>query len=160
MIDCTFENGNKAKTGLRHCVVDTLVIDESKILLVKRAPNLLNGGKYGLIGGFVDRDETTKQAVIREAREETGYDVDPFLLLRIADNPNRPQEDRQNIAFVYVAKAIKKTGTGDNESSEATWFDLHSLPPRDQFAFDHYENIELYLKYQKEKLKIPVVGEI
>ncbi|MBI4098088.1 MAG: NUDIX hydrolase [Candidatus Levybacteria bacterium] len=160
MIDCTFENGNKAQIGLRHSVVDVLVIDNNKILLVKRASHLLNGGKYALVGGFLERDEDTKEACKREVKEETGYESEPILLLRIAENPDRPQEDRQNVSFVYLAKAGEKIGEKDDENSEVAWFDLDKLPPKDQFAFDHYENIELYLRYLKEKFPLPVIGKI
>jgi len=143
MINCTFENGNKA--SLRHAVVDVLVIHEGKILLVKRAAHLSNGGKYGLVGGFVDRDETTKEAAIREVQEETGYRIKIDRLLQIVDSPNRPAEDRQNISFVYIASVIDKVSEPDNESSEVKWFDLEKLPKESEFAFDHYKNIEVYL---------------
>lgn len=160
MIKCVFESGKNADLGLRHCVVDTLVIKGNKILLVKRAPHLLNGGKYALIGGFVSRDEDTKATVKREVKEETGCDIEVEFLLRIADNPTRPQEDRQNIAFVYVVKVINEGGLTDSEVSEIKWFDLNNLPPKEQFAFDHLENIELYKKYLKEKFTLPFIGEI
>ena len=71
MINCEFENGNKA--SLRHVVVDNLVLKDGKILLVKRTGKLLEGGKWGLAGGYVDRDETVKEAAKREILEETGY---------------------------------------------------------------------------------------
>ncbi|MBI2621309.1 MAG: NUDIX hydrolase [Candidatus Levybacteria bacterium] len=158
MINCRFENGRK--TSLRHCVVDALVIDKGKILLIKRAPRLLNGGKYAVIGGYIERDEDSKQALIREAKEETGYHIMPVELFRIADNPDRPQEDRQNVAFFYLAKVIKKIGGGNDEVSEIRWFDLNNLPPKNLFAFDHYGTIELYKRYLKKKFPLPFVGKI
>jgi len=148
MIACTFEDGNEA--SLRHVVVDTLVIKNKQILLVKRAPHLLNGGKFGLVGGFVDRDETLEEAVRREVLEETGYKVKVERMLRIKDSPNRRGEDRQNISFSFIATALDKVGDADNESTEVTWFDLDQLPPADQFAFDHYEDVMLYLKTGKK----------
>lgn len=144
MLTCVFEDGGK--TSLRHVVVDTLVIKDNKILLVKRALHLSNGGKFGLIGGYVDRDETIREAVHREVLEETGYKVEIVRLLRIKDNPNRPREDRQNIAFSYIAHALEKVGEADDESTEVTWFDLDKLPGENEFAFDHYEDIVLYKK--------------
>ncbi len=160
MIECIFENGNKANRGLRHVVVDILVVDQHKILLVKRAPQLTNGGKYAIIGGFVERRENTKDACVREVKEETGYDIKPTLLLRIADNPDRPAEDRQNVSFVYVAEVIGKSGEKDWESTEVTWFDLDKLPLKEDFAFDHYEDIQLYLRYLREKFETPVIGKV
>ena len=144
MIQCKFENGHEA--SLRHVVVDTLILKDNKVLLVKRAPHLLCGGMYALVGGYVDRDETIEDAVVREAKEETGYDVVVDSLLRIKDSPNRPKEDRQNIGFAYIAHAVEQTGKPDNESTEMGWFDLDKLPSEDEFAFDHYEDIKEYKK--------------
>jgi 8-oxo-dGTP diphosphatase len=80
--------------------------------------------------------------------------------LRVADNPDRPQEDRQNIGFFYIAKLKGGEKTLNNEVSEVNWFNLDRLPNKDQFAFDHYEGIQLYLKYLKEKFALPVFGNI
>ncbi len=143
MIKCTFENGGKA--SLRHCIVNLLIIKEGKILLVKRAPHLTNPNMWGLVGGFVDRDETIKEAGEREAVEETGYKIKMGNLLTIIDNPKRPKEDRQNIAFIYIAEGLEKVGEGDKESSEVKWFDFNDLPPENEFAFDHYGLIQQYL---------------
>ncbi len=142
MINCSFEDGNKA--SLRHVVVDNLVLKDGKILLVKRVGKLLEGGKWGLVGGFVDRDETIEQAAEREIMEETGWKVKDFTLLKVNDQPDRPAEDRQNIAFVYYCTATEKTGKADWESDKQTWFDLDDLPPDDQIAFDHAEDIKSY----------------
>src|SRR6185312_7100688 len=134
MITCTFENGNRA--SLRHVVVDNLVLQGDRILLVKRAVQLIEGGKWGLVGGFVDRDETIRQAAAREIMEETGYEVTDITLFRIIDTPDRPGEDRQNIAFVHVCVAGQRTGTPDWESTEVRWFPLSALPEEHEFAFD------------------------
>lgn len=153
MISCEFEDGGKA--SLRHVVVDTIVTKGNQILLAKRASHLSSPGKYGLIGGFVDRDETATQAVAREILEETGYSSTVEFLFCIVDNPQRPQEDRQNIAFVYVARAGEKTGEPDNESKEIAWFDLDNLPPKESFAFDHYEDIERYKQHLTNPFSLP-----
>jgi 8-oxo-dGTP diphosphatase len=144
MINCIFENGNKA--SLRHVAVDILIINNNKILLVKRALRLIEGGKYGLIGGYLDRDETIIEGAIREVKEETGYNINIIGLLRIKNKPDRDGEDRQIISFVFVAEALDKVGEADDESTEVTWFDLNNLPAKENFAFDHYDDIALYLK--------------
>ncbi len=69
MLTCFFENN--AKASLRHVTVVAIIIRDRKILLVKRAARFLEGGKYCLPGGFLDRDETMAQGVAREVREET-----------------------------------------------------------------------------------------
>lgn len=147
MIECTFEDGGKGL--LRHVVVDSLVIKEGKILLVKRINKLLEGGKWGLVGGFLNRDETIEEGVKREVFEETGWRVENLKLLKINDSPNRPHEDRQNVAMVYVCDAIKQEGKPDWESERIEWFELTKLPSPEEIAFDHYENIQFYLKSLK-----------
>lgn len=154
MITCNFEDGGQA--NLRHTVVDCLVLKNDEILLVKRVGKLLEGGKWGLVGGFVSRDETIVEGAQREIYEETGFKVKDITLLRIIDEPNRPHENRQNIAYVYFCQADKKEGDADWESDEQKWFKLDSLPPKEVLAFDHYDDIELYLKYLKERFSLPV----
>ena len=63
MITCAFEDGHPAR--LRHVVVHAVVEREGALLLVRRAAHLLEGGKWGLPGGFVDRDETVAQGALR-----------------------------------------------------------------------------------------------
>jgi 8-oxo-dGTP diphosphatase len=156
MIECTFEHSHK--TSLRHVVVDGIVVKDSQILLVKRAQKLLEGGKWALPGGFMDRDETAAQAVSREIMEETGWAVKDLRLFRINDNPNRPGEDRQNVAFIYLCTGTKKTGEPDWESDAQQWFDLSKLPDGDQIAFDHADTISFYKKYLEDSFSLPLVS--
>ncbi len=155
MLTCTFEDGGKA--SLRHIVVNLLIFKDKKILLVKRASHLLEGGKWGLVGGFMDRDENLEGTASRETTEETGYSIKNLKLFRIVDNPKRRNEDRQNVAFIYTADANEKISHGNSESTEIKWFDLNNLPKREEFAFDHFEQIELYLKYQKKPFALPII---
>ncbi len=145
MITCMFEDNAEAK--LRHAVADVIVLNNSnQILLVKRALHIKEGGKFGLVGGFVDRNETVTQTVVREVLEETGYNCRIDYFLRIKDSPDRPNDaERQNISFVFVVHALEKVGIPDNESTEQTWFDLDKLPSKDQMAFDHFDDIQYYL---------------
>lgn len=154
MISCTFENGKEAH--LRHAVVDVLVVRDDGILLVKRAPHMSNGGKYGLIGGYIERNETVVQAACREVLEETGYKIKVRQLFRIKDNPDRRKEDKQNIAFVLIAEPLEKVQTGDSESTEVQWFSFNDLPEESAMAFDHHDDIQLYLRYKKDSFPLPI----
>jgi 8-oxo-dGTP diphosphatase len=157
MITCTFENGNQS--SLRHATVACLVIKDGKILLAKRSKGLLEAGKWCLLGGYTDRDETTVEAAERETLEESGWAIKNIRLFRINDNPNRPHEDRQNIDFIYFADAVNKVGEKDWESEDVQWFSLDKLPPDDQIAFDHLDSIKLYNKYLDKPFQLPIVGK-
>lgn len=155
MIKCFFENGGKA--SLRHVTIDAIIVKNDKILLVKRAANLINPNKYALPGGFLDRDETTRDAIAREIKEETGYECKSATLFRINDKPDRIGEDRQNVDFVFLVEVGEQVSKPDKEINELVWFELDSLPKAEEFAFDHYENVELYKSYRFKKFSLPIV---
>lgn len=154
MITCSFEDGGQGL--LRHAVIDAVVVKDNKLLLTKRNKKLLEGGKWALVGGFVNRDETLKETVAREIFEETGYRVKDITLLAINDSPNRPHEDRQNISFVFFCTALRKEGTSDWEVDAQKWYDFTNLPPEEEIAFDHYKDIQIYLDYKAKQIQIPV----
>lgn len=155
MITCFFESGDKV--SLRHITAGSILYKDNKILLVKRADFLLEGGKWCLPGGYLDRDETLEQGVLREVKEESGYEGKITGLLRINSNPNRPKEDRQNVDFVFLMEAGNNVQEPDHESVEIKWFGLDDLPPVAEFAFDHYDNVILYKKYLQDKFALPVI---
>ncbi len=160
MITCKWENGKDAL--LRHVVVNALIVHNNQILLVKRAPDdLTEPNKWAIPGGFLDRDENTGHAVIREVKEETGYDVKNTTLFRIIDKPDRKSEDRQNVAFVYTVEVDENqpnpVPTTPWEQTEIKWFPLDQLPPEHEQAFDHFESIELYQQHLKNPKPLPII---
>ncbi len=58
---------------------------EGQILLVRRARDP-GKGKWGLPGGFVDRDESIEEAMAREVLEETGLQIVRHQYLMSAPN--------------------------------------------------------------------------
>ena len=57
-------------------------------LLIRRADQIVRGGYWCFPGGHVEPNETSRQAVVRELREELGIDVEPTERLgaiRLAD---------------------------------------------------------------------------
>lgn len=155
MINCTFENGNKV--NLRHVVVHAIVEKNGAILLEKRALHLSGAGKWSLPGGFLDRDETAKEAVLRELLEETGYQGKIIALFRINSNPERQEEDRrQNVAIEYLVKPMKQIKMPDKESTEIKWVPIEKINSLD-FAFDHGETVKLYLDYRQRGFALPLI---
>lgn len=142
MIRCKFENGNEAQ--LRHVVVDALVVKDDKLMLVKRTASLAEGGKWALVGGYVERNESLAEAVAREVLEETGWEVKDIKMLRVVDSPRRSGEDRQNVSMVHSCVATRKVGEPDWESDEQEWYAWDSLPTAVSMAFDHAEIINYY----------------
>jgi 8-oxo-dGTP diphosphatase len=155
MITCIFEDGGKAK--LRHIVVHAIVEKDGCLLLEKRAGPILESGKWCMPAGFFERDETLGECILRELKEETGWEGEIVSLFRINSNPNRPHEDRQNLAVEFIVKPIRKVGEKDLESSKVEWIPIDKLLPFDEYAFDHGETIRLYLEYRKKKFPLPLL---
>lgn len=155
MITCKFEDGGKAK--LRHVVVHCLCLKSNKILLVKRAEGILEAGKWGLPGGFLDQGENIFECAERELKEETGLDGKVKNLFRINSSPNRMRDEgRNNVAFEFLMDAGEKTSEPDWEQTEVKWFDLAHIN-FEEMAFDHGDTIKLLIEYQKNQFKLPII---
>jgi ADP-ribose pyrophosphatase YjhB (NUDIX family) len=138
-------------------VVHALVERDGALLLVKRASHLGEGGKWGLPGGFLDRDERLVDGVLRELREETGWTGEVRRLLRVNSRPDRPREDRQNVAFDFLITPRERVGEPDHESTAIEWVPIDRLPSLESLAFDHGDTIRRYLAMRERADEAPSV---
>src|SRR5688572_11079965 len=104
-------------------------------------------------GGFVEPGESAAQAAIREAKEETGLDVELIEQFFTYSKPGR--DPRGPVAsVVFIAKAIGIPKAGD-DAKEARWHRLHyeegnnehPLVP-EKMAFDHKAIIHDYVTWR------------
>ena len=119
--------------------VDIIIEVEKGIVLIKRR-NPPPG--WAIPGGFVDYGETVENAAVREAKEETGLDVELTRLLGVYSDPARDPRGH-TISTVFVASAAGIPTAGD-DAAEARIFTRDSLPP--DIAFDHRRILEDYFK--------------
>lgn len=110
-------------------VVVELDAHDGKIVLVERR-NEPSG--WALPGGFVDIGETVEQAAVREAKEETGLDVQLHGLLGVYSDPERDPRGH-TASVVFVASATGEPSGGD-DAADARAFDPCKPPA---MAFDH-----------------------
>lgn len=156
MINCIFEDGGKG--SLRYIVLHAIVEKDGKLLLLKRAENLIEGGKWALPGGFLDRDETAAEGILRELKEETGWTGEVVSLFRINSTPNRPLDaNRQNVAMEFIIKPLQQVSKMDKETIKIEWVPVKDLVPSEEFAFDHGETIKLYFEYRKQPHSLPII---
>ncbi|MBQ4227039.1 MAG: NUDIX domain-containing protein [Clostridia bacterium] len=131
-------------TGPRKLILnaaDALIVREGKILFQRRADN----GKWGLIGGLLELNETYEEAAIREIREETGLEVKLESFLGIFHNHDMvwPNGDRAHvISACYTASIVRGEPRIDEESFELRFFGKDEIPPL--FAQDHIEELKAY----------------
>ena len=119
-----------------HAVVDVLIVDQDKYLLVEESkPG--RKGLFNLPGGHVEAHETLFDAAIREAKEETGYDIELTGVVGIYQavyphiNVSGP---------VFAAKIIGGSGTPSPEHPSQRWVTKNELD-------DLAKNDKLFTKY-------------
>jgi 8-oxo-dGTP diphosphatase len=90
---------------------------------------------WALPGGFVDVGERLEAAAVREAREETGLEVELLDLLWVYSDPRRDPR-RHTVSSVFLARATGEP-RGADDAEEARAFAWDALPS--PLAFDHAE---------------------
>ncbi len=116
--------------------VDALIIYEGKIVLIRRK-NPPYQGQYALPGGFVEVGETVEEAVVREAKEETGLDINLQKLLGVYSEPERdPRGHTVSVCFLAKGSGNLKAGS---DAKDTGLFSMNEIP---RLAFDHNKIIE------------------
>ncbi len=116
--------------------VDALIIFEGKLVLIKRK-NPPYQNIFALPGGFVEVGETVEEAVVREAKEETGLDIELIKLLGVYSDPLRDPRGH-TVSVCYLAKGRGKLKAG-SDAKDIGLFNLSEIP---ELAFDHNKIIE------------------
>lgn len=112
-------------------MVDIVVPDAGgQVLLIQRA-NDPYGGSWALPGGFVDVGETVEDAAVREAKEETGLDVEILRLVGVYSEPDRDPRGH-NVSVAFLARA-EGDPSAASDASDAAFLD----PSSTELAFDH-----------------------
>src|ERR1039458_4194146 len=78
--------------------VGAVVVDEGRVLLVRRGTEPLRG-QWSLPGGLLELGEPLTNGVVREVREETGLIVEPVELIELLDRIHREGE---RVRYHYV----------------------------------------------------------
>jgi len=114
---------------------DAVILFQDGIVLIRRN-NPPYQGCYALPGGFVEIGETVEEAAIREAREETGLDINLLGLVGVYSDPARdPRGHVVSVAFLARASGRLQSGS---DARSAQVFPREELP---RLAFDHEQII-------------------
>jgi len=119
--------------------VDIIIEINDGIVLIKRK-NPPEG--WALPGGFVDYGESLETAAIREAKEETGLDIQIIRQFHTYSDPSRDPR-HHTISTVFIAKANGLPVAGD-DAANAKIFNKSNLPGK--IAFDHRNILEDYFQ--------------
>jgi len=101
--------------------VSAVIKRDDKVLLLKRSPKQEHApGLWDPCSGRIESGETPKQAVVREAREETGLIVEPLRVIDTFHFLRGPQKE-ESIGITFLCRAGEGDVVLSHEHTEARW---------------------------------------
>jgi mutator protein MutT len=117
--------------------VGAVIVESGKILLIRRGHEPMKG-HWSLPGGALEVGEQLTEGVIREAKEETGLNVEVLELVELLDRIFR---EKQRVQYHYVIADYLcrvKSGTlhAASDADEARWFERKEWNDSESFQLD------------------------
>jgi 8-oxo-dGTP diphosphatase len=140
-------------------IVKSLVVNsKDEILFVKRKKEDLKQAhnKWEFPGGKVDFGETPEETAKREAKEESGYEIEiNYLLPKILSSKWESSErEAQQILICYACKLIGgEKSLDDHGVSDIKWFNLNEIPKNTDCLPGTIDFLNIYLETIGKKTK-------
>ncbi|SKA37382.1 ADP-ribose pyrophosphatase YjhB, NUDIX family [Chitinophaga eiseniae] len=126
------------------CIIFGFDGQEIKLLLIQRGFEPCKG-KWSLVGGFVQEEESAEDAATRVLKNLTGLDGIYMEQLHTFSSPDRDSVER-TISVAYTALIDIKRYKQLHEDFHAVWFPINHHP---ELIFDH----DAMVNQAKEKLR-------
>jgi len=124
--------------------VDIIIEYQDGIVLIERK-NIPFG--WAIPGGFVDYNETLEEAALREAKEETGLELNGLRQFHAYSAPERdPRGHTISMVFIAQGSGMLRAAT---DARSAAVFRPRELPA--EIAFDHRAIIGDYFSWKAGK---------
>lgn len=123
------------------------------ILLQKRCNTGLLDGQYDVsASGHLEENETLKEAIMRETKEEIGITIDKDNL-NYCSTMHATFREGEYVLVIFSADKYKGVPTimEPNKCSELEWFSIDELPPEiadtRKIMIESYKNNTNYIEY-------------
>lgn len=137
---------------LFHLSVALIIIKDNKVLLMKRCNTGYMDGMYSLVGGHVEENESLKEAVVRETKEELGIDINEDDLKYVCIIRKIKADDYINTFFITDKYLGNPKIMEEDKCDDIKWFDINNLPknmiPADKRAIENYFNKIYFDEYR------------
>lgn len=138
----------KKKKRFKTCVSSYLILkNENKVLLSLRGNTGYKDGYWGLVSGHVEKNESAKQAIIRESYEEAAITLDPKNLKFVTIMHRKSERENIDIFFEtnkWKGKIINKE---PHKIEKLKFFPINSMPSN---LIDYIEKVFTEKKYYFE----------
>lgn len=141
-------------TSVVPSVVAIVQDDQGRVLMIHKTDN----DKWALPGGGHEPGESIADTVVREVKEETGYDVEVEAITGTYTNPNHRMsyddgEVRQQFSIAFRARMVGGSKRTSSESSEVKW-----LTPDQIEALDLHPSMRQRLTHALRQIERPHIG--
>ena len=110
--------------------VGAVIVEDGRALLIRRGtPPLL--GEWSLPGGVLECGESLREAVAREAHEETGLTVEVGEMLGVYERVIRADDGRVRYHYVlidFLCRRVAGEMKAGSDAADAEWFRREELP--------------------------------
>ena len=109
--------------------VGAVIVENGRALLVRRGNEPLKG-EWSIPGGVVELGETLRQAAVREAKEETGLEVEAGEVLEVVDRIMRDPQYKVQYHYVlvdFLCRRISGEARAGADASELRWITPEGL---------------------------------
>ncbi|MEX2370955.1 MAG: NUDIX domain-containing protein [Bacteroidales bacterium] len=136
------------------CIIFGFDTKELKLLCIRR--NFEPGkGKWSLMGGFLEMDESIDEAAARVLYELTGIENIYLEQLQGYGERDRDPADRViSIAYYALINSVKFENVISDKYS-ASWFNINQIP---ELVFDHKEMVDKALRRLRRRCSTQPVG--
>ena len=129
--------------------IGVVIVADTKIVLIKRG-NEPSRGKWTIPGGLVELGETVENAVIREAKEETGLAVGNPVLIDVVGNVDLDEHGKIKYHYVIIDYLVHVKGGEVGAASDAA--ELRWIPFDEVEKYDLTASFRVFFKQNREKL--------
>lgn len=136
------------------CIIFGFDNEKLKLLLIKRnfEPEK---GKWSLMGGFLEENETTALAANRVLKKLTGLQDVYMEQVGAFSEPNRDPVERTISVAYYALINIEDHNEELSRQHSAEWYDLAQAPP---LIFDHSEMVKSAINRLRYRTSVRPIG--
>ena len=104
------------------------IIRDNKLLLLRRKNTGWKDGEYGLPAGHLEKNETVREATVREAREEAAIEINPNDLQLVHVQHRKANFEYIDLYFSTSRWEGEPTIGEKDLADDIGWFPIDSLP--------------------------------
>jgi len=137
-----FAEDKRPKVG-----IGVMILKDGKVLMGKRQ-GAHGAGEYAYPGGHLEFGESFEDCARREAREETGIEIDNVRFLRLANVQKYSGKHYVDIALAADWKSGEPKVLEPNKVDGWKWYELDKLPdPLFEFCYSAFDSLKTGQSY-------------